>query len=451
MGWFFQELRKDRFTVSTTTEIRFSKDLVTQYSEQVRRDCEYNHNGIEHNALCSAEVAAAVGDILENQKSDFSKCLEASVTPKKNLLNQSFGNLVVKFYVKRDNNQKIIWKCACSCGNFTLVRTSDLTTRKVNSCGCLKKGLKKNVRLLGSNHKNWKGYGEISGSYLRILQNQAKVRGIVWNVTPDYLWELFVKQNRKCALSGIDIFFTRRKGKRQTASLDRIDSNKDYIEGNVQWVHKKVNNLKGALSEDILYNVCRAIYRGLSKRKYGKLWGSKCYLIGNLQNSDADFVKEWRANFSSRMRRLGIITMSPLDKVFVNFDTEDTSFHKILRARLEKGKFEEVHKEMQAIRRRDLAMVDHSNFIVGVLDVERPTYGTVEELSFVARANKPLFLVIKQGVHNTPFWLIGMFKAEVFFNSLEEVTGRLEDISSGKVPLTQEGWRVFDDRYILPQ
>ena len=50
---------------------------------------------------------------------------------------------------------------------------------------------------------------------------------------------MFLKQNKKCALTGLDIWFgisTKEKThgkKEQTASLDRIDSSKGYTKDNV--------------------------------------------------------------------------------------------------------------------------------------------------------------------------------------------------------------------------
>lgn len=50
----------------------------------------------------------------------------------------------------------------------------------------------------------------------------------------------------------------------QTASLDRIDSSKGYIPGNVQWVHKDVNKMKLALSEKRLLELCTLIVQKFS-------------------------------------------------------------------------------------------------------------------------------------------------------------------------------------------
>lgn len=39
-------------------------------------------------------------------------------------------------------------------------------------------------------------------------------------------------------------------------SLDRIDSNKGYVEGNVQWVHKDVNMMKQSYSNERFIGIC---------------------------------------------------------------------------------------------------------------------------------------------------------------------------------------------------
>jgi hypothetical protein len=67
------------------------------------------------------------------------------------------------------------------------------------------------------------------------------------NITLEYIWDLLLEQNRKCALTGLPLTFAKDYNKStldQTASLDRIDSSVGYIIGNVQWVHKEINKIK---------------------------------------------------------------------------------------------------------------------------------------------------------------------------------------------------------------
>ena len=45
----------------------------------------------------------------------------------------------------------------------------------------------------------------------------------------------------------------------QTASLDRIDSTKGYVPGNIQWVHKDINRIKNKFSMDELLSYVKKI------------------------------------------------------------------------------------------------------------------------------------------------------------------------------------------------
>lgn len=116
--------------------------------------------------------------------------------------------------------------------------------------------------------RKFKGCGELSMSYLNTIQKGAQKRELEYSVTAEYLWSLFVDQEQKCALSGVDIALdpqysinskNNQKKFTQTASLDRIDNNKGYIEGNVQWVHKSINFMKSDLRQDEFVQLCEAV------------------------------------------------------------------------------------------------------------------------------------------------------------------------------------------------
>lgn len=74
-------------------------------------------------------------------------------------------------------------------------------------------------------------------------------------------WKLFEKQNKLCAMSGVPITFRTQKADspNQSASLDRIDSSKGYIPGNVQWIHKTLNKLKLAMPNDEFISWCKLV------------------------------------------------------------------------------------------------------------------------------------------------------------------------------------------------
>ena len=41
--------------------------------------------------------------------------------------------------------------------------------------------------------------------------------------------------------------------------MDRIDSTKGYVEGNLQWVHKVVNKIKWDLDQEVFLSWCQRI------------------------------------------------------------------------------------------------------------------------------------------------------------------------------------------------
>lgn len=115
----------------------------------------------------------------------------------------------------------------------------------------------------GKPNKNTKKFGDIHKSYLYCLKTRAKNKNLDFNIDGDYLWSLFLKQNKKCALSGLEICFPQAWGAKSktkiTASLDRIDSNKGYIKGNIQWVHKTINSMKMDMTDKEFINLCKMV------------------------------------------------------------------------------------------------------------------------------------------------------------------------------------------------
>lgn len=113
---------------------------------------------------------------------------------------------------------------------------------------------------------NWKGFGEIPGTLWGSYKRGARIRGFSFDITIEYAWNLYLSQQKTCALSGVPIsidttvgILNKHDGKNTTASLDRIDSLKGYEKGNVQWIHKDINRLKMAWPEDYFLEMCTNI------------------------------------------------------------------------------------------------------------------------------------------------------------------------------------------------
>ena len=170
------------------------------------------------------------------------------------LTGKRFGRLVVESDGGMDGDRRC-WVCACDCGGKKTVHGTSLKRKQVQSCGCL-------LRATGSACKRWRGVGNISASrFLRYIHGASR-RDLEFTITIDAMWNLFEKQKGKCALTGLPICFPIKKPFKKvdsTASLDRIDSAKGYVPGNVQWVHRDINMMKHAHPLDYFVYLCRLV------------------------------------------------------------------------------------------------------------------------------------------------------------------------------------------------
>lgn len=164
-------------------------------------------------------------------------------------LGEKFGNYeIISTNIVIEHEAKI--KCKCKCGKINLV--SCYTLVKGTSTQCLECG----NSMIKSKNPSWKGFGNISGKFFSKLKREAIKRNIIFDISFEYLDELYTKQKHKCNLTGLDIEI---KTKNQTASLDRINSAKGYIEGNVQWVHKDINMMKRIYNQDYFISMCKLV------------------------------------------------------------------------------------------------------------------------------------------------------------------------------------------------
>ena len=93
--------------------------------------------------------------------------------------------------------------------------------------------------------------------FLRRIRNRNKET----NLTLEIIRTLWLKKNC-CAYSGIALELPKSSGKSSqitTASLDRIDSSKGYIIGNIQFVSIAINRMKGEMSHEETIELCKII------------------------------------------------------------------------------------------------------------------------------------------------------------------------------------------------
>lgn len=161
---------------------------------------------------------------------------------------QTFGKLKVEKLYTTDPKRGKIWLCKCECGNYMKAETNTLLSEHSSSCGC------------GRIDAISKKVGEINGQWFCRIKKAATKKNLEFDLTKDYLNELYEKQNGRCALTKIPIkinFGNQATG--STASLDRINPQKGYTKDNVQFLHVDVNYMKNVFSQEYFIYICNLI------------------------------------------------------------------------------------------------------------------------------------------------------------------------------------------------
>lgn len=168
--------------------------------------------------------------------------------------------LSIEFLKSKSGNKektRTYANCVCECGKNKRIRLDELKSNRVLSCGCHSHN---RWNMITSQNPAFTGCGELRSCLVSQYKDNAKRRGIPFDLSVKYLWEIFEKQERKCDLTGLPIWFGRVHYHNETsASLDRIDSNQGYIEGNVRWVLKDINMIKGAYNNEYFVRLCNLV------------------------------------------------------------------------------------------------------------------------------------------------------------------------------------------------
>jgi hypothetical protein len=173
---------------------------------------------------------------------------------------QTFGKYTITtgHIVRGNNNGESKVECLCECGNTNTV--SCFTLIKGVSNGCMQCTHNKK----GEEHPSFNGYKEIPGSW---FSRYSKTKKREFTITIEQIYEMWINQNKKCKLSGLDISFENTNNKKTrhrfdlvcTASLDRIDSKKDYTLDNIQLVHKDINMMKKEYNQKYFIDLCKLV------------------------------------------------------------------------------------------------------------------------------------------------------------------------------------------------
>ncbi len=144
------------------------------------------------------------------------------------------------------------FKFCHSCGNKQYYTTKYELTRsaKINTI-CISCHNK-----LGKNHKG--KYKEIPISWFDVRRKKALEKGREFGFDIKYLWRIYIKQDRKCALSGLSLDFDTETDNGMV-SIDRINNDKGYVKRNIQLLHKDVNFAKWTFSQKDFIKICNLV------------------------------------------------------------------------------------------------------------------------------------------------------------------------------------------------
>lgn len=173
----------------------------------------------------------------------------------RDLTNQTFGWLTT-IRPLRSAPKGVIWLFRCRCGREIELSAAEVAKKPKRpeqaprSCGCAPAN-----RTYTSKYG---GIGDLTGHRFGVIQNQARRRGHIFKVKIEYLWALFLTQDKKCALTGLPLYLSKKSMHEGVAlaSLDRINSDRGYVPGNVQWVYPMINFMKHAMPQNRFIALC---------------------------------------------------------------------------------------------------------------------------------------------------------------------------------------------------
>ena len=227
------------------------------------------HNYVTARCTCGKEQLICLSDLRSGRATGCRNCKarERSLDIK---IGDNFKQWLVIDGPVIGKGSVVLWKVRCMECNTSerYIQGNEL----VNNSKCFK-CLKCAMKTKGNTQALNKGkIGELSLTRYSKLGRSALKRNIQFNVSLEYLWNLFKLQDYKCAITG-DVLLSINK-----ASLDRIDSDRGYEEGNVQWTTTQSNLSKHKMTMQELYNFCTKVLNNANQqpiRPLTKLEGSE--------------------------------------------------------------------------------------------------------------------------------------------------------------------------------
>lgn len=246
------------------------------------------------------------------------------------LIGKKFNYLTI---IEFDKKKK--WKTMCQCGNISYyISLWHIKKGFVKTCGTVSCPFHKDVikikRLNKDSVQSLKillktslstnyDFTELSDSMLNkkllFIIKSKKQRGLSVSISKNYLRQIYNQQKGLCNLLKIPL-------NDYSASVDRIDSEKGYIEGNIQWVHAIVNILKLNFDQEYFIQMCKKISSFNKNNNIPIVSHDYAPYMPSNTTTYKGLIKRcfWNTQFLRKAKKRGIsvnISLTDAEKLFV--------------------------------------------------------------------------------------------------------------------------------------
>ena len=182
-------------------------------------------------------------------------CSQHKGRPTVDISGQRFGNLVVTKQIgwsepKKSGCRRSLWECNCDCGKTVNVTSNELRTGNTRSCGCI---------LTAYLHR------ATPISVVNRMRFEAIKAGKVWTISDDEAYDLVTADCHYCGVAP-QVGGSRNKHVKRNG-IDRVDSQKGYVTGNVVPCCKRCNVAKNDQTYDEYLAQVKASYEHLFKNQ----------------------------------------------------------------------------------------------------------------------------------------------------------------------------------------
>jgi len=236
---------------------KFGRLLVLSFAYMNRKHSYWN-------CLCDCgKNAVVIGSNLKNGTTQSCGCLRIEKLREAcfvDLTGIKFNRLLVLRQIKYENKKKTYWECICDCGNKIIVQHGSLRSGNTQSCGCLSFD-KLNINKINKD----RDYVLIN----RIIKNykqRAKNKNIEFNLSREYFTELVRGNCYYCGEIASNILINKTGEIFNYNGIDRIDSNKGYIENNVVSCCKICNKSKNNMPQNLFIEWLKKAYININNK-----------------------------------------------------------------------------------------------------------------------------------------------------------------------------------------